>query len=75
MIVATPPDPIWEDDYTHMSVHVVGGLVELRLASACQRLTPHSAAELAPALSSALAEAAAWADRWDIVTGCYGEVS
>lgn len=74
MTATTPPDPIWEDDATGMSVRVNGGLVELRAKSAYHVLTPNGVSDLAPALFAALIEAASWVDRWDIVTGDYEAV-
>jgi len=73
MSANTPPDPIWEDDATGMSVRVNGGLVEFRAKSAYHVLTPNGVSDLAPALFAALIEAASWTELWDIVTGCYAE--
>lgn len=67
-----PPGPIWSDEITGMAVHVNGGLVEVSLPDEWSgRLLPSEAATLATEFAAAIAEATAWAERWDIVTGSY----
>lgn len=72
----TPPAPIWADEASGLSVWVNGGLIELTLPDGWSgRLLPEEAATVAAEFAAAVAEATRWTDRWDIVTGDYGDAA
>lgn len=69
-----PPDPVWQDEASGLTVWVNGGLIELTMAEGWSgRLLPSEVANLPEDLSDAINEAASWVDRWDIRTGSYRE--
>ena len=68
-----PPSPIWRDETTGLAVYVNGGLIEMNMADGWSgRMLPSEVAHIGAGLAAAIAEATAWTERWDIVTGCYG---
>lgn len=67
-----PPAPIWADDTTGLTVWVNGGLIELNMADGWSgRQLPEEIESLPVEFAQAIAEARAWADRWDVYTGTY----
>lgn len=70
----TPPAPIWRDPVSGLAVYVRGGLIELWFQDSANTLLPSQADEFADELATAIAEATAWCERWDIVTGDYEAV-
>jgi len=66
---------IWSDDNIGASVYVNGGFVEISLADEWSgRLTPAQAVDFMAKLTTAVAEAASLASRWDAVSRTYREL-
>lgn len=67
-----PPAPIWRDDASGLEVYVNGALVELNMRDGWSgRLECHEAVAAAAGLAAAVADAEAWAARWDGVARRY----
>lgn len=67
-----PPSPIWESrDHGGLAVWVNGGLIEVTAGMDFARFDADEAAELPVPFAQAIAEARAWAARWDVYTGTY----
>lgn len=72
----TPTAPIWQDETTSLAVWVNGGLIEITMADGWSgRCLPSEVATIGAQLASAIAEATAWAERWDITTGGYRDAA
>ncbi|KPG25859.1 hypothetical protein AN915_27655 [Mycobacteroides immunogenum] len=65
----SPPNPVFERG--GLAVWVNGGYVEISCPAEFVRVTPSEASALMPALAAAVADAAAWAHRWDGTTRTY----
>jgi hypothetical protein len=67
---------IWADETTDLAVHVNGGLIEITLPDGWSgRCLPSEITGLGAAFTTALAEANAWAARWNPDTRTYNEVN
>ena len=67
---------IWADETTDLAVHVNGGLIEITLPDGWSgRCLPSEITGLGAAFTTALAEANAWAARWNPDTRTYNEVT
>ncbi|TDH48709.1 hypothetical protein E2F47_22700 [Mycobacterium eburneum] len=66
-----PPSPIWSHEISGFAVWVNGGLIEITYPDDFTRLSTDEALAFAIQFPSALAEAASWANRWDVVTRTY----
>ena len=75
--MATPPAPVWCDKLlTGATVSVNGAMVEINLPYGWSgRLMPAEAVEFAAGLAAGVAEANAWAARWNPQTRSYDEVA
>lgn len=74
MSTLKPLAPIWQDVTSGLTVWVRGAVVEFTMPDGWSgRLTPSEAATTAAGFVGAVAEAQAWADRWDATTGCYSK--
>lgn len=73
---ATPPAPIWQDETTSLAVWVNGGLIEITMADGWSgRCLPAEVATIGAQLSDAIAEATAWAMRWDTTARGYRDAA
>ena len=66
---------IWADPVTDLAVAVNGGLIEISLPDGWSgRCLTSEVADIGAEFASAVAEAIALANRWDIVTGDYADI-
>lgn len=76
-MTAAPPAPIWADDASGLTVWVNGAMLELSMG--CDgwsgRLEIAETAELLAGFAQAIAEATAWAARWNTATRSYDEAA